>query len=648
MSIDRRKFIQMTAATAFSGAIAQSLTGCDNSNDRESSKQSSQENKTCAKSKPNVVIIVSDDHRYDMMSCTGNMYLNTPNLDRLANEGVCFDNAFATSGICSPSRGSILTGKYAHQARTPQIMWMNNTFHCQETTFPKRLHDTNYQTAHFGKWHLGEGQKQKDGYDHWAGFEWLGSYFDTEMTINGEKKKYEGFSDDIISNLAADYIKEHAQDEKPFCAFVGLKAPHLNFSYPPRLEHTFDGIDIPKPISYDEDYEKSQRLADLKKGINIKTFIGGIPSYGTWENYIKSYYRSSLSIDESVGTILDAIDECEISQNTIVIYTSDQGYTLGEHGLTEKHFAYEEPMRVPMLVRYPEKISAGARRNEMVLNIDIAPTIMDMCENNVPDEMTGKSWRPIFDAQNQSVDWREDFFFETVSVNPILPGQVAVRTNRFKLITYPWIDKEWVELYDLKLDSHEMRNLWKNAAYKDVLEEMKKRLLRLKKETDWSKVVEYDLGDCFIGSSPVKQASLESMRNTVASCASLEELMNADKVGKAPFAWEKYTTSAGHIKLEDIENAQENDTFFVAIPIGLLKEKDPFIWISVDPAVHMDGYVNGEKYHQSPGGHGGEASWRRVFNPPLAKKDNVVVLELSLKKIIRLRLWAQKNSISLK
>jgi len=633
MRVDRRKFMQATTAGAISIALGQGLAGCKRLAGMDTNKD---------KAKPNVIVIVSDDHRYDLMSCAGNVHLNTPNLDRLADEGICFDNAFATSGICSPSRSSILTGKYAHEARTPQIMWMNNTFHCQETTFPKRLHDAGYRTAYFGKWHLGKGQQPKEGFDHWAGFEWLGSYFDTEVTINGKPTKFKGFSDDILSGLAADYIEEHAKDAQPFFAFVGLKAPHLNFSYPPRLEHVFDGIDIPKPDSYDEDYSKTGRLDYLKKGINIKTFAGGIPAYGSWENYIKSYYRSALSIDGSVGRILSAIDNSGIAEDTIVIYTSDQGYTLGEHGLTEKHFAYEEPMRVPMLIRYPKNISAGLRRSEMALNIDIAPTVMDMCGLEVPGEMTGNSWRPIFEAKGKPVDWREDFFFETVSVGNILPGHVAVRTKRYKLITCPWIDKEWVELYDLKNDPHEMQNLWKNTAYKSALEDMKKRLERLKKETNWSQVIEYNLDKCWL-SGPVKKSSLNTMRQLVTNCDTLSELLKSNTNRAVSCDWSSYTFSAGHIKLENIPDASEDDIFLVAMPVKLINEKDPFIWITVDPAVHMDGYVNGIQYHESPGSH----PWRRVFNPPLMKRNNIVVLELSLKKVTRLRLWAQENSISL-
>ncbi len=424
--------------------------------------------------RPNVVVIVSDDHRADLMGCMGHPIIKTPNMDRLASEGLLFENAFATSGVCSPSRGSILTGKYSHQAGTPRIVWTNNTFRAQERPFPTRLHDAGYHAAHIGKWHLGQGNLGMPGYDHWEGFEWLGAYFDTELIINGEAKTFKGFSDDIISQRAAEYIQARAKTKEPFCVFVGLKAPHLNFSYPPRLEHAFDGIDIPKPASFDEDYDKSGRMPFLKNAIDIKTFVGGMPMFdNSWEKYVKSYYRSAQSIDDAVGTILKAIDNAGIVDNTIVIYTSDQGYTLGEHGLCEKHFAHEEAMRVPMLIRYPKRINPGTRREEMALNIDIAPTVLDLCGASIPKDMVGRSWAPLLDAGDKPVGtWRENFLFELASEGDQIPGQIAVRTDHHKLITYPWISKPWKELYDLDKDPQEMRNIADDPAYTGVLADM--------------------------------------------------------------------------------------------------------------------------------------------------------------------------------
>jgi arylsulfatase A-like enzyme len=385
---NRRSFMKLAAVQT-----ASVVAGCATVNN----KSQAQIKISATGERPNVVLIVSDDHRWDLMSCAGNKYMKTPNLDRLAKEGILFENAFACSSLCSPSRASILTGKYCHQAAATSIIWTNNSFRMQEKPFPARLHDVGYHTSHFGKWHLGEGDKPMNGYDHWAGFEWLGSFFDTKVTINGKIKSFKGFSDDILSNLAAEYITERAGSGQPFCTFLGLKAPHLAFDYPPRLEHAFDGIDIPKPDSYNEDYGETGRLDYLNRLIDVKKWAnGGLPMFdNSWEKYVKSYYRSALAIDDAVGNVLNALDDAGIADNTIVIYTSDHGYSLGEHGLTEKHFAHEEAMRIPMIIRYPKMIKRSIRRKELALTIDIAPTLMDICTGSVPPDMVGRSWKPL-------------------------------------------------------------------------------------------------------------------------------------------------------------------------------------------------------------------------------------------------------------
>jgi len=580
--------------------------------------------------KPNIVVIVADDHRWDLMSCAGSKYSKTPNMDRLANEGVYFRNAFACSGVCSPSRASILTGKYCHQAASPRIVWTNNSFRMQEKPFPARLHDAGYHSAHFGKWHLGAGDTAMDGYDHWAGFEWLGAYFDTQFKINGEVKSFKGFSDDIISNLAAEYITERAKSDQPFCAYVGLKAPHLDFQYPPRLEHVFDGVDIPKPDSYNEDYSETGRLDYLKRAISVEGFVGGLPMFdNSWEKYVKSYYRSALAIDDAVGNILKALDDAGIADDTIVIYTSDQGYTLGEHGLTEKHFAHEEAMRVPMIIRYPEMIRPGVQRDELALTIDIAPTLMDICNGSVPADMVGRSWKPLLLSDEKKYgDWRKDFFFETVSPGNDIPGPVAVRTDRYKLITYPWIDKEHVELFDLKTDPKEMKNLWKDPDYQDVLKDMFNRLERLKKETDWTKVIEYPL-ESYWTMGPVPNEHLEVVRQAAISDKMCTPEKTNIKVGTASYTWQQGKGVNGKLDLKEIAGEKKEGTVFLAIPMERLSDTDPYVLTSISPIIAMKGYVNGRKCHDTPGGPGPVQSLMAVYNPPLSSGRNIFVLEFA-------------------
>jgi len=574
--------------------------------------------------RPNIVVIVSDDHRWDLMSCTGNPYMKTPQLDRLAREGCLFDNAFAVCGVCSPSRAAILTGKYAHQCRAPYIIWKNNTFLANETPFPARLHAAGYHTAHFGKWHLGEGQLPKPGYDHWAGFEWLGQYTDTKVWINGKMKQFEGYSDDILSTLAAAYIEERAKTSQPFCLYLGLKAPHLHFKYPPRLEHALDGIEIPKPDSYDEDYDRTGKAPCLKGNvIRIETFRGGLPLFkNSWEKYIKSYYRSALSIDDSVGRVMRALDEAGVADDTILIYTSDQGYTLGEHGMTEKHYAYEQVMRVPMLVRYPRRIKPGSHPKEMVLTLDIAPTLLDLCGQQIPSEMVGQSWRRLFEADRHPVkEWRDDFLFEFASANPKLPAQLAVRTDRYKLITYQHFPDR--ELYDLQEDPREMRNVADRLEYAPVLADMRNRLDRLIRETGWVKRTERPVTSCYV-LGPVAADDEGRVRQALRT-----RPFDAGARFKADgknLAWHKLTAGENHrLNVASILGKGLGHIGFIAIPLVRLTEQDPYVTLKFKPF----GPRGATKMYLA-----GQPSWEGrprfpVCNPPLDKRKNTLLVRIT-------------------
>ena len=458
---------------------------------------------------PNVVFIMADDQRYDMLSCNGNPHVKTPHLDRLASEGCRFENAFTVSGVCSPSRANFFSGKYSHRCGAPQIIWKNNTFLMNETPFPALLSQHGYYSSHIGKWHLGEGQIPKPGYDDWAGFEWLGTFFNTTVHINGNPAQFDGYADDILADLAAKKLKALAKGSQPFCMFVGLKAPHLPFSYPDRYENYLEDIDIPEPENIDEDYNKSGRAPIMKTNvIRVRSFRGAIPGFGSWDNYVKSYYRSSQALDDAVGVILDAIDEAGINQKTIVIYSSDQGYTLGEHGMTEKHYAYEQVMRIPMIIRYPGLITPGITSSDMVLNIDVAPTVVELCGVKPNEEMDGLSWLPIFQSQGQAVrDWRRDFLFEYWDYRPVLPSQLAVRSERFKLITYQDFPER--ELYDLHNDPGEDLNVIEDPAYADALHDMEDRLERLIIETGWKQRRFQPVNNCYaLGPIPEDQADM--------------------------------------------------------------------------------------------------------------------------------------------
>ena len=482
--------------------------------------------------RPNIVFVLADDQRADMMSCAGNPYIQTPHFDRMAKEGLMFENAFVNVAVCSPSRACFLTGKNPHQVGAPGIIHNAQTFLQNEIPFPQRLHDAGYSTAHFGKWHLGEGHVTKPGYDVWRGFYAVGPYFDPTLSGTGETKQYKGFTDDVLSELAADYIKEAAKKDKPFCVFVGLKAPHLDFSYPPRNEHIFDGKKIPKPVSYDEDYVKADKPAfkNLPCKIKLKEFVGGLPMFdNSWDKYIKSYYRSSQSLDDSLGTIMKAVDESGEADNTILIYTSDHGYSLGEHGLTEKHYSYEKCIRIPMLVRYPEMVKPGIRRKEIVLNMDVAPTLFDLADVPIPKDVEGKSWRPLLEAKNSSEqDFRDDFLCYLEGIT------LAVRTKRYKLIQWP--NTEFSELYDLKKDPDEMKNLINNPAYAKIKKRLENRIEEYKKETDLRPKVDMKIAEpYFLGPFDNAQET-EILKKALA----VSTFSNTPiKVGGKTFSWQK-------------------------------------------------------------------------------------------------------------
>lgn len=593
--------------------------------------------------RPNVVVIVADDHRGDLMSGVGNRYIKTPHLDQLAREGCLFENGFCVAGLCSPSRGSILTGKYVHRCRAPRILWKNHSFLREETPFIARLHEAGYHTAHFGKWHLGGGHLPKKGYDHWAGFEWLGSFFDTAIHINGKKRTFKGFSGDILSQLAADHIRERAKAGQPFCVYVGLKAPHLPFSYPPRLEHAFDGVTIPKPDSYDEDYDKTGKAAILKNNvIRIETFRGGLPLFDdSWEKYIKSYYRSAQSLDDSVGRVLKAIDDAGVADDTIVVYTSDQGYTLGEHGMTEKHYAYDQVMRVPLIVRYPAKVRASQKRKEIALTIDIAPTLLEWCGVAVPKEMDGQSWDGLVRSRDEPIeDWREDFLFDFTSNSLALPAQLAVRTKRYKLITYQAVPHR--ELYDLEKDPHEMRNVLEEPAYREVLSEMEGRLDRLIRETGWHKRVSEVVKRCHV-LGPMNGEEDEAVLKILQS-RPFDPSVPVEVGGRVMRWQERHSVKSGFVVADIVK--ERGSRCYVAVTLQRLTERDPHVLFRMSPMKawgKVRSYLAGDDSY-------GETPHFAEWNPPIGHRDCTVLMRLERGKARAFQLWmtAPEGSVELR
>ncbi len=594
--------------------------------------------------RPNVIFIMADDQRFDMLSINGNPYVKTPNLDRLAAEGCNFANAFTVSAVCSPSRAEFFTGKYAHQCGAPQIIWDNHTFRMNETPFPALLHNEGYYSAHIGKWHLGKGQNQKEGYDYWAGFEWLGSFFNTTVHVNGKVEQHEGFSDDILAGMAADKIHEMATMSQPFCLFVGLKAPHLPFSYPDRYKEYLNEVNIPEPASIDEDYDKSGRAPIMKTNvIKIRTFQGGIPHFGSWENYVKSYYRSSQALDDAVGTILDAIDKAGITDETIVIYSSDQGYTLGEHGMTEKHYGYEQVMRIPMIIRYPEMIQPGITPPGMALNIDVAPTVLDLCGVEPPADMTGKSWRPLLDdAGDKATKWREDFLFEYWDFRPTLPSQLAVRSDHYKLITYQDFPEQ--ELYDLEKDPEENHNVILQPEYSEIKKDMQKRLERLIEETGWSQRRFQPVNNCYaIG--PLSKEEADAAREMVFT-EPFDPKQEFEIEGEKQ-VWKKIGFgSDGSLDLQGTITDTPDHVMFISIPVRRLVDRDPHAILDMRPARATRAWFRGEMQWECKSVSNLGLSY---YNFPLPAENNVIRLEMSCEGAAKVKMTvnAPEGSVSL-
>ena len=560
-------------------------------------------------SKPNIVFLIADDERWDMLSCSGNKYLKTPNRDRLASEGMRFENAFTTSAVCSPSRGSFLTGKHVHQCGTQPIIHMNYTFHRSERPFPAQLHDVGYYTAHFGKWHLGEGDKKKPGYDHWVGYYALTSFFDPLLTTNdGQPERYKGFSDFVIADLASDHIREIAQNDQPFCVYVAFGAPHYDFSYPEHLEHVLDDVEIDHPPSFYEDVAKSGKPkciqhSPLRFSALHKSGAHVDPKSDTLEKMMRRYMRSSLSLDESCGKIMQAIEDAGVAENTIFVYTSDHGHMLGEHGLAAKHLAYEESTHVPLIVRYPRMINPGSVRDDIVANIDIAPTLLDLAGAPIPDDVAGHSMRPLFEAGNKPVlNWVDDYAFlhETC---------VAVRTHTHKIIHYP--NNEW-ELYDLESDPYEITNLYGNAAYAEVQQDMAQRLANYIRETDFPTALQHHItSPWLLGPFAAEDA------DAVIASALAGKTVRAD--GKA-YSWKQPSDPTQPINPTVVLGGNPDEMFLTAFDIEVLADRDPFVRLWFTPLQKaLTGWVNGEQLYNR---HTNGSFWDHTFNPPLVPGRN--------------------------
>lgn len=441
--------------------------------------------------RPNILYIMSDDHASHAISAYGSKLNQTPNIDRLAREGMRFDNAFVTNALCGPSRACVLTGKYSHVNG-----FMDNTaksvFNGAQPTFPKMLKAAGYQTSVLGKWHL---VSDPTGFDHWSVLQGQGRYFDPIFFTDGKKETVKGYVTDVITDKALDWLKNRKKDQ-PFMLMYHHKAPHRAWEPDEKHAKMYDDKEMPLPETFYDNYEhrgtaaKDQDMTIAKT--LTKTDVKVDPPAGLtgdkltewkYQRFIKDYCRVIASVDDNVGRVLDYLDKEGLADNTIVIYTSDNGFFLGDHGWFDKRFMYEQSFRVPLIVRYPKHIKPGTVSTAMTVNVDYAPTFLDYAGLPIPADIQGKSLRPVFESGGQTpADWRKAVYYhyyEFPQPHHVHP-HYGVRTETHKLMYFPDLN-EW-ELYDLKKDPNELRNVYLEAEYSEVREKMTAELARLRKE----------------------------------------------------------------------------------------------------------------------------------------------------------------------
>jgi len=486
---------------------------------------------------PNIIFIMSDDHAESAISYYNDKLINTPNIDRIGVEGVKFNNSFVTNSICAPSRATMLTGKYSHKNG---LRDNRDEFDGSQQTYPKLLQKAGYETMLVGKWHL---KTEPTGFDSWKVLTGQGEYYNPEFKTKNGTKEFEGYTTDIITELSIDALENRNKD-KPFLLLMHHKAPHRNWMPHTKYLDSLEERDFPIPPTFYDDYKTREntaghadmRIEDMFLSMDMKlqrnsyefeTGSGGATNWtsdnslNVWLNsysrmpkehkelwdeyysninqeyknlaengkstlewkyqrYMKDYLKCILSVDESVGNVLDYLDEQNLSKNTIVVYTSDQGFYLGEHGWYDKRFMYEESFSMPLLIRYPNEIKPGTVSNELVMNLDFAETFLDYAGVQIPSDMQGESLREICRGKKVE-DWRNSVYYHYYEYPHgwhMVRPHYGLRTHKYKIINFYGEKNIW-EFYDLQKDPNELHNEYSNPLLKDKIKELKIELSNL-------------------------------------------------------------------------------------------------------------------------------------------------------------------------
>ena len=417
---------------------------------------------------PNVVFILTDDHRHDALGCAGHPWIRTPNLDRLADEGIRFTSAFVTTSLCSPSRASFLTGLYAHRHGVTRNEHADLSRSLP--TIAQLLQNAGYETAFIGKWHMARWSTPRQGFDHWVSFNRQGDYLKNTLNVDGRWVLSERYVTDELTDRALAFL-DHERD-RPFLLILSHKAVHAPFLPAPRDTGLYTDATI-APVT------------------TPPGGTAGKPDWGSRRpdfdqvSFQREYARTLAAVDTSVGRILDRLDELGLLDETVVLYAGDNGFLSGEHGgLVDKRAAYEPSIRIPLLMRYPPRVPRGRVCEELVLNIDLAPTVVELAGLAVPAGMQGASWLPLL----AGAPGRHAILYEYFAEEGPVPTTLAVRTRDWKLITFPLDPGLPEELYDLQADPDEHRNLAADPAHAKTLANLRAELVSLQEETDFTMI----------------------------------------------------------------------------------------------------------------------------------------------------------------
>lgn len=475
------------------------------------------QNKTSQR--PNIIFILSDDHATNAISAYSKQFATTaptPNIDKIANEGAILTNAFCTNAICGPSRASIITGKYSHINKYYKN-YQGGNFDGSQWTYPKALQRAGYQTAMVGKWHLASEPQGFDYFKYHIDHGEQGVYWDPTYSENGKKVKEKGYATNITTDFALNWLASR-NEEKPFCLLLQYKAPHREWSPDTKYKELWENEDFPLPETFYDTYAGREKTAgdnhmtmdffnrkDLKltppdslkgKALNKWFDYGNNPGEVVYPNelrgnalkewkfqkYIKDYLATIKSVDDNIGRVLQYLKENGLEENTIIVYASDQGFFLGEHGWFDKRFMYEESMRMPFVIRYPKKIKPNTVVTDIVTNIDMAPTILDFAGVTIPKEVQGRSFKSNLEG-NTPKKWRQSMYYHYYEYpfwHHVQP-HYGIRTDRYKLIHFYYNMDVW-ELYDLEKDPSELNNLVNSPQHASLIKKLKKDLYKLKKK----------------------------------------------------------------------------------------------------------------------------------------------------------------------